>query len=340
MGKKNLRLSMDAHFDSRNGTIVLNSKDRKLKGEPFQLKLSSDSSSYETVFRALVGAGLVDPDGSLDAPKAAYVQSYDDLSIEDKDPRTSFAVGLLGEVERLQFDLRKAPGTLIGGYTGSGKSILQRNILSYAMGQEEIEAWGVDLTLVELGPLFHRPQDRLATTLRGAVELLENLQGELTRRYALMKREGFNHFEKVSGGKAIYLYLSEFASLIPSREVSNAEEEALKESAAALIASISLRGRAAMIYTFLDGRSDFNTLPGETKANLGRRIVLGRMSSQDAISVLGQPLSYGAAFLSVPGRGVCRVYSGPQELFQTYFGSLELMRSLLPSSEGKSDQPE
>ena len=223
------------------------------------------------------------------------------------------------------WDVTKAPHMLVCGPTGTGKSVLQRNIFFHLV--QHSDRWsfiGVDPKRVELKPYAKYTDTVLGigTNLEDGVELVRFADNLMNERYEMMENLGVNNFVDLPdpSDKAILVMVDEtFMFLSPSGVKSDEgkEMDALKAEAAVLLGNIARLGRASGVHLLLaTQRPDATVIKGELKNNLDARIACGRMDQTPSMMVLD---SIGATLLPpIKGRGVVRQNS-EEEQFQGYF---------------------
>jgi S-DNA-T family DNA segregation ATPase FtsK/SpoIIIE len=309
------------HYDANTGAVVLSSKDPAIKGKPFQIKLSADSPTYDTLLNLLETRGLAE----VNSTKIAKHIGIPSVKMTDSDKgeyKTRIRIGESFEDEPIELDLTHSPHTLIAGGTGSGKSIIQRLILAHALShRDEIEVYGIDLKRVELSPYFEDSKDNLATTLDGSLKLLASLKRELEDRYSFLETEGKNSYQDTDL-KAIYLVIDELSPISgvggvdsPEGRVEDAKRVFIQEN----LALLTRLGRAAGIYLFVaTQRPDATVMSGEFKANLTTRILAGNAGAAVAHLTLDKRPAFGGALLRNRGRAIVSIY-GQQKLIQVYY---------------------
>lgn len=173
-----------------------------------------------------------------------------------------------------------APHTLVAGTTGSGKSVLLQNLLldicatnSPHLAQVYMidPKMGVDYPAVKRLPHL---QGGIITDQADAQVVLEQLLGEMDRRYALFaKHEAKNlqRFNAVVGPKArlpaVFLVHDEFAEWMMTPDY--------QKAVSGSVARLGVKARAAGIHLiFAAQRPDKDVFPMQLRANLGNRLVL------------------------------------------------------------------
>lgn len=178
---------------------------------------------------------------------------------------------------------------LVGGSTGSGKSVLLRSLL-YALaalhGPERVGFYLVDPKMVSFQPFASFPHLRrpVLTDPAQVPSLLEALVQEMDARYrslaeaSVVDIDEFNDHAGGSGLCHLVLVIDEFADLVLSHDRS------LRDGFQTGVARLGQKGRAAGIHLVLaTQRPDRQVVAGLIKSNLQARVALkvaDRVSSQ------------------------------------------------------------
>ena len=229
--------------------------------------------------------------------------------------------GLDGDV---CWDVRKAPHMLVCGPTGSGKSVLQRNVFLHLL--QHSDRWsfiGIDLKHVELSP-YSKYEDivlGIGTKMEDSVELVRLANKTMNERYKMMEDMGVYSFVDLPNPpKAILIMIDETTMLLSPSDIKSDEGkeiDALKAEASILLGNIARLGRAAGVFSLLAlQRPDATVIKGELKSNLTARVACGRMDSTPSMMVLD---SIAATLLpNIKGRGIYRE-AGREMQFQMFY---------------------
>lgn len=308
MKKKLSNIVVD--YDEKTGVISLTSKDKQVKGKPFQVKIASATPTYETLL------SLFDVKETL--PTAKGINNIAELKVPGKDPRTAFYVGETYNGKQEKFDLSFSPHTLIVGSPGGGKSVLQRNIITHALSEPLIKVKAIDLKQVELKDYPWREQDTLATNFEDSFELLDDLLKEMYETYDILEKLQTPSYLDVSPKmKVTYLIIDELAMFNPKVSKDPILEQKIRKFYENLIL-LARVGRSAGVYLFIATQRADSILSGEFLSNLGRRVCMGNISSETYIKIMGSPKAFGGALTTHPGRTVVKTYNN-DSIFQTYF---------------------
>lgn len=297
----------------------------------------TDENSWVYEWKNAEGQVLCTPVSHLPT-KAAYEGS-------EKYPWNVFPLGE-GADGVVTYDIISYPHVLIAGTTGSGKSVLQRNLLFHCI--QHNDQWrfiGVDVKQVELTPFLRYSKTVMGVgiNVEEGLEIIKYAHDIMTGRYAAMKASGVNHFMKTEDadrpGKtpfALMVMVDEaFAFLSPkggSSDAAKAEND-MKGEASSLLSDLARLGRAAGVFLVIaTQRPDATVITGELKNNLDVRIAAGRLDSTPSSMVLDS----GAATQlpgHVKGRGIVR-YAGQTTQFQGFFAEQDWIDQWLAKHPG------
>jgi DNA segregation ATPase FtsK/SpoIIIE, S-DNA-T family len=176
--------------------------------------------------------------------------------------------------EDISFDLAGAPHLLVGGTTGSGKSVCLHSLLLSLLLRHTPEI--LQLALIDPKQVEFQPYAKLPNLYRGEVateipvarEMLTELAVEMDARYGIFNRIGVNNIvEARRKGQAIpyiVVFIEEMADLVMQDQ--NIEP---------LIARLAQKARAAGIHLVLaTQRPDAKTFSGLIRSNIPSRIAL------------------------------------------------------------------
>lgn len=241
------------------------------------------------------------------------------------------------------------PHVLVAGTTGSGKSVIQRNIIFHCIQHNDRWSFlGVDLKRVELSPFrkYTKTVLAIATTLEEGVEVVKYAHDVMMERYSRMENAGVNHFldmvdENGTPEKAILLMVDE-AYMFMSPEGNKTEEGKMRDilhaEASQVLGDIARLGRAAGVHLVLaTQRPDATVIKGELKNNLDVRIAAGRLDSTPSLMVLDS----GAATMlptDFKGRGVARI-GGDLKQFQGFFADQDWIDNWLAKPQNRWREP-
>lgn len=191
---------------------------------------------------------------------------------------------LLGEgyIGPVTVDLAKIPHILLGGSTGSGKSVLLKLLLMQAL-RKGAEVYIADFKGGVDFPFAWHEQCRMCFEEDDLLELLTSLVDELERRKGLLKEArcpNLDEYNKAKGTqlKRLVFACDEVAEILDKSGADRTRKDKLApiESKLSIVAR---QGRAFGIHLILaTQRPDANLIPGQIRTNLGCRIC-GRADS-------------------------------------------------------------
>jgi hypothetical protein len=222
------------------------------------------------------------------------------------------------------FDVSTFPHCLVGGPSGTGKSVLQRNIVFHTI--QHNYRWrflGIDLKRVELTPYnrYKKTVMGIATEVDQGLEVLKYVNNEMMDRYKMMEEQGENNLMDLDDPPYCILLMIDEATMFLGASGSKTEEgkaeDAMKAEASDLVGKILRLGRAAGIHMVVAmQRPDATVLRGEFKANMDVRLAAGRMDSTPSSMILDSGEAVNLP--GIKGRGLIRV-GGSLDTFQGYF---------------------
>ena len=169
---------------------------------------------------------------------------------------------------------------LIGGSTGSGKSVCLNVIMEYLTNRNDVELYLQDTKLVDLTEYEEAPQTKIYNEgTNYSLETIKALTDEMTSRYSYLKAKGYKNVNECKGKdrpKYIFYVVEELASFNPK------EDKEYYKSLAELLA----KGRAAGIICILTTQAPYaEILPGMLKNNINTIIGL-KTRTQEASKVI------------------------------------------------------
>lgn len=173
-------------------------------------------------------------------------------------------------------DLVKVPHILLGGSTGSGKSVLLKLLLMQANKKGAKVCIADFKGGVDFPPVWHK-ECRMCFEERSALELLTELTEELERRKQLLKAAGLpniDHYNAVTGENLQrYIFAcDEIAEMLDKTGLTKEQKETVSKIESRL-SMIARQGRAFGIHLILaTQRPDSNILNGQIKNNINCRI--------------------------------------------------------------------
>lgn len=203
-------------------------------------------------------------------------------------------------------DLVSAPHLLLGGATGSGKSVALHALLSgllLSRTREELKLVLCDAKGTELAPYRDSPHagGQVATTAKDIAAAVEAQVTEMEKRYPLLQGRGLRDLADGRRGGLdlpyVVLVVDELADLL--MQAPSAEDHLVR---------IAQKGRAAGIHLILaTQRPDAQTFRGLLRSNVPARVALAVQRTSESQIILGEP---GAQALIPPGDMLVRWASG------------------------------
>ena len=173
-------------------------------------------------------------------------------------------------------DLARVPHILLGGATGSGKSVLLKLLLMQANKK------GANVCIadfkggVDFPPVWHK-ECRMCFEEQSTLELLTELTGELERRKQLLKAAGLPNIDHYNAatGENLQRYIfacDELAEMLDKTGLTKDQKEIVVKIEG-LLGTIARQGRAFGIHLILaTQRPDSTILNGQIKNNINCRI--------------------------------------------------------------------
>lgn len=192
----------------------------------------------------------------------------------------SMIIGIDDRNQAQTISLNDVPHILIGGATGSGKSVLLNNMICSLIrkhNENELDLVLIDTKRVELGIYKDIPQlaTPIVNNVDSAINTLEIVCKIMDDRYKKMEemgiRNGIDHFSK------LVVVIDELADLMITSD----------KYIEKYIVRIAQLGRACNINLIIaTQRPTVDVVTGSIKANIPCRIALQTLSSRDSINIL------------------------------------------------------
>jgi S-DNA-T family DNA segregation ATPase FtsK/SpoIIIE len=212
-----------------------------------------------------------------------------------------------------------APHTLIAGSTGSGKSVLMQNIILGIACTNTAEQARIVLIDPKLGVDYFafeglpHLQCGVIDAQDTAIQALNELVGEMNRRYAVLKENKVSNIFDLNN-KAnptervpfLWVIHDEFAEWMMIPQYADAVSD--------VVGRLGVKARAAGIsLVFAAQRPDVNVMPMQLRANLGNRLVLrvdGEGTSEIALGEKGAERLLGKGHLAAKLEGSPEIIFG------------------------------
>ncbi|MYM87697.1 DUF1832 domain-containing protein [Rugamonas sp. FT82W] len=216
--------------------------------------------------------------------------------------------------EDVSFDLANAPHLLVGGTTGSGKSICLHSLILSLLARHKhdtLQLALIDPKQVEFAPyakLSNLYRGEIATEIPQAREVLGELVAEMDARYSVFNRLGVSNIvEARRKGQSlpfIVVFIEEMADLVM-------QDIGIEP----LIARLAQKARAAGIHLVLaTQRPDSETFSGLIRSNIPGRIALTVQKGTESNIILDEKgaenlLGAGDMLIRLPGESLVRAHS-------------------------------
>lgn len=219
---------------------------------------------------------------------------------------------------------------LIGGYSGSGKSVFLRQVITTMMlvySPQYVRFNLIDLKGGLEMSLFRDSifVDRIAVDHDSTLEVLIAINNEMNKRYALMNSEGVNNIKDLET-KFPYLVtvIDEYAEISP--HCLNGEEKEVAKVIQNLLGRLLRMSRAAGIFLILcTQRPDAKVVEGQIRANIQAKISFRVRDGVNSRVIIDS--TDAAELPPIPGRGVYQIQDNIE--FQTPFLSVKHAKKLL-----------
>ena len=226
--------------------------------------------------------------------------------------RSTAALGKDTAGNNVLLDIATAPHLLIGGTTGSGKSVLLNSIIISLLYKATPRTTGfimIDPKQVEMAayrrlPMLERP---IATTTETAIDTLKWACDEMARRYKYLERHHLKSIENTHL-KRLYIIIDELADLMLTS----------KKQVEQYIVRIAQLGRACGVHLIVaTQRPSVNVVTGLIKANIPTKVCLTVASPTDSMTILSHG---GGEKLTGRGDAILKRGDSTQETrFQAYY---------------------
>jgi len=303
---------------TRYRVLLVNLADlRKLNRSVAQLGLAmnlgqeaasvSNGDEAKTVF-----IDLPRPKSSWTTVGIERLRDWAQIASKDTDQLLLYA-GVSVTGEDVVFDLATAPHLLVGGTTGSGKSVCLHSFLLSLLLRHKADT--LQLALIDPKQVEFMPYAKLSNLYRGEIatevpparEMLAELVAEMDERYAIFNRLGVANINEARkrGQKLPYIvvFIEEMAALV--MEDQNVEP---------LIARLAQKARAAGIHLVLaTQRPDAETFSGLVRSNVPARVALTVQKGTESNIILDEKgaenlLGQGDMLLRLPGEAPRRAH--------------------------------
>jgi len=215
-------------------------------------------------------------------------------------------------------DLSRTPHMLLGGSTGSGKSVLLKLLLMQCLKKGAIVTIADFKGGVDFPPTWHKHCDIIIDE-NILLEKLDGLTQELENRKILLAQSGYANIDEYNKNSKVHLSrlifaCDEVAELLDKTGLDK-EQKALVTGIESKLAKIARLGRAFGIHLLLaTQRPDANVLSGQIKNNLDYR-ACGRADNTLSIIILDN----GSASDNISSDAQGRFITRDGTVFQAYW---------------------
>ena len=208
--------------------------------------------------------------GNEGLPKTVY---WKEKYLSDEDFTLIFGYSMTGQVK---INLAKIPHILLGGSTGSGKSVLLKLLIMQCI-KKDAEVYIADFKGgVDFLPVWHK-KCNIITDEKKLFEILTMLVDELESRKTILRNSGYaniGEYNKVNENnlKRIIFACDEVAEVLDKTGLSKDAKELVTQIEGKL-SIIARQGRAFGIHLILaTQRPDANILTGQIRNNIDFRV--------------------------------------------------------------------
>jgi S-DNA-T family DNA segregation ATPase FtsK/SpoIIIE len=244
------------------------------------------------IIRVIPEEGIVRLEAVEEAPhKISFFDKIDKLGIPS-DMNVPMYLGSSIYGKEIFTDLSRHPHTLVGGATGSGKSVLLNVIMANALRLLNTDIFVIDTKRIEFEPYKCFGNIKVANDYTEAIKMLQYLNMEMACRYEMASLGVDMQFNN------IILIIDEMADIVLSDE-----EKVFSKS----LCGLAQKCRSAGIYIVVaTQRPSVEIVNGAIKANLSSRIAFQTASHIDSKVILD---TVGAEDLVGQGDCIIRNYN-------------------------------
>ncbi|MBN1409222.1 MAG: DUF87 domain-containing protein [Spirochaetales bacterium] len=248
--------------------------------------------------------------------------------IDDRKENIPLLVGITADGNSYWEDITSFPHLLIGGTTGSGKSVFLNNVILNLMAVSEYKPVSIiliDPKRVEFAPYKNIPQlaHKIITDVNEAMLLTEEAEQLMEQRYKQITKIGVRNiteYNEQEDKKIPYLFIiiDEFADFVMQDQ-----SDQFKKS----IIRLAQKSRAVGIHIVIaTQRPSADIIDGLIKANFPARISFKTSSKVDSRIILDEN---GAEDLLGKGDMIIKTTSNPRKRLQGIFVSLNEIKDLV-----------
>ena len=297
---------------------------RKIDNRRKEIALSLKALSEPLIY-PITQKGIIRMEVMVSEPKTiSFSEVIDNKEFLDSKMTLPLALGKCRDGLPLIVDLAKMPHLLVGGTTGSGKSIaLQVIINSLLLSKNYINFALIDPKRVEFSYYAALPQlyGPIARNVNSAAELLRNLTEEMEKRFSRLEKAGCRDITTYKGKMPyIVVIIDELADLMM----------ASKKGTQDLVCRLAQKSRACGIHLIVaTQRPSVDVVTGLIKANFPARLSCQVSSSTDSRVLLDRG---GAERLAGKGDSIINC---PEYSFKRFKGSFISEKEIINNIKSK-----
>jgi len=242
---------------------------------------------------------------------------WEDEYLNNENFIITFGRSLLGPVN---VDLSIIPHMLVGGATGSGKTILFKLALWQCLRKQAIVILGDFKGGIDFSAdIWNSGQCTLITKRKDFLRRLKDVMNTIDARTEMLKKEkcaDIDEYNRKVGGchSRLIVACDEVAVLLQRGKGMDKEEKAIVDEIEQLLITIGQIGRAYGVHLILSlQRPDANAIPGDLKCNLNIRVA-GRCDK-----VLSQIILDNSDAAKIPEEKQGRFMLRDGTVFQAYY---------------------
>lgn len=316
---KALSLEVSLTYDENTDSIYLQTKGRSYPSAKIRLE-QKDCASEFNLRELLERKGIIPECRFKSIP---YPLPYPESHPESQWDR--FPLGLHSNGKEAVWNSSTSAHALIVGDIGSGKSVIQRNILAHcSKHSDEWKVLAIDPLRVEFSSYKNRYPEliEMVSSVPDAVEMLRYAHGEMTLRHAEMEKLGQNNFRDMDKPlKSLMIMMDEvnwYLRPVGSRAQDALEENELRAEAAQILLDIARLGRAAGVHLVLASHVlEVDVLGEKLMDNITTRIASGPLNKSQSEALLDNTQAT-QLNRALRGRGYLQEH-GKGADFQSYF---------------------
>jgi len=312
------------NYDPKNGSLRLTSKDPDLRGKAFNITLTSNSTTSNTLLELMEAKGV--ELGHTEVPNRC---SFDDVrGLENTyEPYSPLSFTLGRDELELRIDLAEHGSLLLAGRAGGGKTVMMRALARQAMLRPNFRVHLFNTRRSEIAPEILRPNDEYLPGFSQITQRLEALIGLMEERLKLLKAAGAVSMNELAMEES-YTYelllidgLEEVIFDGPFEE-SAAYYKAASNANLARLGQLIRLGRAARIHVVVASQFGGDSVTDELIPLFSARVLFGSNPQGRHWKVLQQKPQYGEHMLQPIGRAILGV-DKKLTLFQSVFTNWE-----------------